>query len=259
MKRTLVTIVLAGSTASAFAQAPTATPTAAPSPATPAAAAGTAATSPAATPEPPKAPPELAKLQFLVGDWVHEELHHGTASGAPGRGAARSKILWILGGHRLYITYKSLSAGGEHEGRGLLGWDAEEKAYRLDWFDNRGQVARYSGTFNPEEALVLAGEPVVDGQRVRQQLTVKKQPGGKYLLTDESGPADQTPKLRLESLAQPAPAAGSGPGATPAAGSPATGTPATGTTATPGSAATPTATPGTSTTPAATPTAAPSR
>src|SRR5688572_1235489 len=97
------------------------------------------------TPEGPKPPPELTKLQFLVGDWIHEEVHHAAPAGGGLRGAARSKSVWILGGHRLYLTYKSLGPGGEYEGRGLMGWEPEEKAYRLDWFDSRGLAQRYTG------------------------------------------------------------------------------------------------------------------
>jgi len=167
------------------------------------------------TPEPPKAPPELTKLAFLVGDWVHDEVHHGGPNGVPSRGAARSRMAWILGGHRLYLTYKSLGPDGDYEGRGLFGWDAGEKAYRLDWFDNHGAVQRYVGGFDPDDALVLSGEASGDGGRVRQQLTIRKQPGNKFLLTDESAVGDQPPKLSLESLAQTAPAATPAPAASP--------------------------------------------
>jgi hypothetical protein len=169
------------------------------------------------TPEPPKAPPELTKLQFLVGDWAHDEVHHGAANGVPARGVARSRIAWILGGHRLYLTYKSLGPVGEYEGRGLFGWDPAEKVYRLDWFDNHGAVQRYAGSFDPDEALVFSGESTGEGGRVRQQLTIRKQPGNKFLLTDESAVGDQPVKLTLESLAQAAPVATpAAPGATPA-------------------------------------------
>src|SRR5687767_4987081 len=116
MKKPLAVVVLLGLPIPVFAQAaaPTPTPTLAPSP----------------TPELPKPAPELGKLQFLVGDWAHEELHHSAPTGVAARGVARSKIAWILGGHRLYMTYKSLTPAGEHEGRGVLGWDADEKTYR---------------------------------------------------------------------------------------------------------------------------------
>jgi hypothetical protein len=158
------------------------------------------------TPEPPKAPPELTKLQFLVGDWLHEEIHHGGAGGVPVRGVARSRMAWILGGHRLYLVYKSVGPKGDYEGRGLFGWEAGEKAYRLDWFDNHGGVQRYLGGFEPDEALVFSAETSSDDGRRRQQLTIRKQPGNKFLLTDESASGDQAMALTLESLASAAPA-----------------------------------------------------
>jgi hypothetical protein len=184
----------------------TPTPTPTPAPAGSNEAAPTATPTPGApTPTPVKPPAELARLQFLAGEWIHAEVHHGGPGGVSARGAARSKIAWVLGGHRLYIVYKSVGPGGEFEGRGLLGWDAAEKAYRLDWFDNQGLAQRYTGTFDPEEALVLSGEYSNNGERVRQQLTIKKQAGGKFLLLDESATGDQPPKPTLESLASPAP------------------------------------------------------
>jgi len=176
------------------------------------------------TPEPPKAPPELTKLQFLVGDWVHDEVHHGAPGGTAARGAARSRMIWILGGHRLYLTYKSLGPAGEYEGRGFFGWDAGEKAYRLDWFDNRGAVQRFVGGFDPDDALVFSGESAGEGGPSKQQLTIRKQPGNKFLLTDESGAGEQPLKLSLESLASAAPAATPTAAATPSGEAGKTGT-----------------------------------
>src|SRR5262245_9484620 len=132
--------------------------------ATPAAPAATPAATAAPTPEPPKPGPELAKMQFLVGDWVHEEIDRTGPAGPGARRAGRSRIGWILGGHRLYITYKSVGASGEYEGRGLVGWDAEARTYRLDWYDSRGLGQRYEGGFDPEETLVFSAEFKSEGE-----------------------------------------------------------------------------------------------
>jgi hypothetical protein len=185
----------------AVGQAPPAPPTP-----TPTADGGAPIATPAPTAtETPKPIPELAKLQFLVGDWVHDEIDHTAASAGGTRRAARSRIGWILGGQRLYFTYKSAGPSGDYEGRGLLGWDTEAKAHRLDWFDSRGAAQRYDGRFDPEDTLVFSAEFKADGERQRQQLTIKKQPGGKFLFIDSIAAGDRPMKTTLESLAQPAP------------------------------------------------------
>jgi hypothetical protein len=188
------------------APAATATPAAPanlPSSAPAATAAGAAASAPSAATDGPKPAAELAKLQFLVGDWVHEEVIDPSGSG--GKGAARSKNAWILGDHHLYLIYKSNSTKGVFEGRGFLGWDANTKAYRLAWFDSTGLAQVYTGNFDPEEALILSGEYMVGPDKVRERLTIKKQPGGKFLLTDETATGDAPMKVSLESMASPAP------------------------------------------------------
>jgi hypothetical protein len=186
-------------------QEPTSTPTPLP---TATSSAAPVAGLPTPTPAPsdtPKPAPELAKLQFLVGEWVHDEIDHTAPTGTGSRRAARSRIGWILGGQWLYITYKSAGATDEFEGRGLIGWDSVRKSYRLDWFDGRGEAQRYDGSFDPEETLVFDAEFKVGGERRRQQLSIKKQPGGKFLLMDSSSAGDAPLKLTLESLAQTAP------------------------------------------------------
>jgi hypothetical protein len=200
---------------------------------------------PAATPaatavpvaEPPKPGPEMAKLQFLVGDWVHEEIDRTAPAGPGARRAARSRIGWILAAQRLYITYKSVGTSGEYEGRGLIGWDPEAKAYRLDWFDSRGLGQRYEGGFDPEETLVFSGEFKAEGERHRQQMAIKKQPGNKFLLTDSLAVGEGPMKVTLESLAQtapvPTPTPTPAPAATPPGGAPAGPTPTPSPTPTP--------------------------
>jgi hypothetical protein len=223
MKRTFVMPLFLSLSASLLHAQGTGKATAPPAPApTTAAAPAPAAPLPADAAKPA---PELTKLQFLVGDWVHDEVYDPTGSAA--KGAARSKNAWILGDHQLYLVYKSNSPRGVYEGRGFMGWDPDAKAYRLAWFDNTGLAQVYTGTFDPEESLIFSGEYTTGGQRVRQQLTIKKQPGGKFLLTDQMASGDGPLKVSLESLAAPAPAPASSPSPAASPATPAAPTPTT--------------------------------
>jgi hypothetical protein len=187
-------VILALTAPGADAQAPTPAPVPAASPTPPAAA---APAKPA-----PKPAAELQKLAFLVGDWVHEETVHPGPMGPGGPRKGRSKVQWILGDHHLYVNYVSRNSANETvEARGLLGWDAEKKAYYMHWYDNTGMAARYSGDFSPEGTLALNAEYVHQGNPVREQLTIKQQEGGKVLFSSAMAGPDGAPKPVLESVA----------------------------------------------------------
>jgi hypothetical protein len=150
----------------------------------------------------PKPAPELAKLAFLVGDWIHEETMHPGPLGPGGPRKGRSKAQWILGDHHLYVNYVSRSAANETlEARGLLGWDADQKAYRMDWYDSTGLAVHYTGDFSPEGVLVLNAEYLFQGKPVREQFSIQRQEGGKLQFTSSMPGPDGALKPVFESLA----------------------------------------------------------
>jgi hypothetical protein len=153
---------------------------------------------------------DMQKLDFLVGEWVHEEVHQGDPSGVGVKGAARSKNAWIHGGHHLYHLYKSKRPEGELEGRALLDWDAESNRYRLHWFDSRGQTVRLVGTFDPDGVLVFRTEP----PSAAYQVKVKRLDGGKILF---SAPQLESLAQQAASAPPPRPTSTAGPGGSPVA------------------------------------------
>ncbi len=186
MKRLIACAVFAlPSLAAAQAPAPSPSPAAAPTPA------------PAPLPSPA---PELQKLDFLAGDWIHAENYYPGPMGPGGKGGGRSKAAWILGNHALLITYVTKAPMGTVEGRGVLGWDAEKKAYRMDWFDNTGAGVHYAGNFNAEGVLLLNAEYTQAGQAVKEQFGIKKQEDGTVLFTSQMAGPDGAMKTVMESL-----------------------------------------------------------
>jgi hypothetical protein len=195
MRHMLVVAATALWAAPLAAQTPTATST--PSPAPP----PQAAASP--VPEAPRAP-ELQKLGFLVGDWLHAENYPAGPMGAGGKGGGRSKTSWVLGEQHLYIIYASKTPMGTVEGRGFIGWDADARAYRMDWFDNTGRATRYVGDFAPDGALVLKGNVTRMGKTAPETFTIKRQDDGKVLFTLSSpGEGGAAPVVWMESQATP--------------------------------------------------------
>jgi hypothetical protein len=178
----------------AFAQAP------APSPA-PSASPQAAPTPP---PEAPKPAPELQKLAFLVGDWIHAEEYPAGPEGPGGKGGGRSKTSWVLGDHHLYVIYASKTPMGTVEGRGFVGWDPEARTYRMDWFDNAGQVTRYVGDFAPDGALLLKATVHHGGKAIPEHLSIKRQDDGRVLFTlSLPGEGGTAPRTVMESMASP--------------------------------------------------------
>ena len=147
------------------------------------------------SPEPPLGEPtlapELQRVAFLVGDWTHTELYHRGAQPQSSPGAGRSKASWLLGDHFLYVLYASRGPWGYFEARGLLSWDAAEKAYRMDWFDDRGHTRRLRGVSTRPGELTLTGEIDVEGRGEEGQITIRHREDGKLLLTVEASPTGQ--------------------------------------------------------------------
>ena len=186
-KRLICCALFAAAPVVAAAQAP------APSP--------TPSASPSSAPAPlPTPAPEAQKLDFLAGDWIHAENYYPGPAGPGGKGGGRSKSSWILGNHDLLVTYITKTPMGTIEGRGVLGWDPDKKAYRMDWFDNTGDAIHFTGDFNAEGVLVLAADRVHAGQPLEQQFLIKKQDDGTVLFTAQTAGPDGAMKTTMESL-----------------------------------------------------------
>jgi len=171
-RRTITVLALLAVPGLAMAQAPSTPPKPAPPGSSPEAAAAPAA------PELPKPAPELQKVAFLSGDWIHDETYQASPMGAAGKGAGRSRNQWILGDHHLYMVYAANTPIGKVEGRGLLYWDRDRRAFGLDWYDNLGVASHFTGDFAADGALVLAAEYVHEGQKVKEQVSFRKQDDG---------------------------------------------------------------------------------
>lgn len=194
-KLILLTLVSSVPSLLAVAQAPT------PNPAAPPASPAAEAAPPA--PALPKPAPETRKLEFLVGDWVHEETFQPGPMGPGGSGKGRSKSAWAMGDHFVYTIYTTNSPFGKLEARGFTGWDADRKAYRMSWFDNMGMATVYTGDFDAEGALVMNAEYAFQGTPVKERFTIRRQPDGKLVFSSAMAGPDGTYKTGMESVATP--------------------------------------------------------
>jgi hypothetical protein len=150
--------------------------------------------------------PELRKLTFLVGDWAHAEVYHAGPQGPGGPGAGRSKVAWLLGDHFLYVLYATRGPWGHRESRGFLSWDVEAQTYRLDWYDDLGNVRRFSGVSPKAGELSLVADLRVHGQNAQERALIRHREDGKLLLTLEIVLPDRKPDPLMEAVLNPLPA-----------------------------------------------------
>jgi hypothetical protein len=80
------------------------------------------------------------KLDFPAGDWIHAENYCRGRWDPAARAGAGPRCPWILGNHDLLVTYVTKAPVGTIEGRGL-GGDTDKNAYRMDWFDTKGDAS----------------------------------------------------------------------------------------------------------------------
>jgi hypothetical protein len=107
-------------------------------------------------------------------------------------------VSWLLSDRFLYLLYASRGPWGYRESRGFLSFDPEARAYRLDWFDDRGRVVKLVGTLGKPGELDLLSDPKANGTPVRAE--VRRREDGKLLLTLELVPAGSRPEPLLEAL-----------------------------------------------------------
>jgi hypothetical protein len=132
---------------------------------------------------------------------VHVETFHPGPMGAGGSGKGRSKSAWALGDHHVYVIYTTNSPYGKLEARGMLGWDAEKKAYRMAWFDNMGSATHFQGDFDASGALVLNAEYTFQGQPMKERLTITKNADGTVTFSSAMPGPDGAWKPMMDSVA----------------------------------------------------------
>ena len=127
---------------------------------------------PAAPPkwEVPKPGPEMAKLKLLMGSFSVEERHPAGAMGPAGGGKGVCHTTMGPGGFTLVIDYTATTGVMKGmKGHGLLGWDAEVKAYKQFWTDSNGPMMVQSMGDWDGDRLVMKSEGTMMGKAYKEQ------------------------------------------------------------------------------------------
>jgi hypothetical protein len=97
--------------------------------------------------------PEQKKLEPLVGEWEAKITMHGPMP-AESKGVETNRM--ICGGKWMESVFQGEIMGMPFEGRSLMGWDAEKKAYAGIWIDNMGPaMTSMQGTWSEADKGVV--------------------------------------------------------------------------------------------------------
>jgi len=122
---------------------------------------------------PPKPGPEVKKLAYFAGDWTTEGEIKANPMMPGGKFTETSKCSWFSGGFHLVCHSKGTGPMGETHGIGILGYNAEDKAYTFSGIDNSGYAGHGNGSTDGK-SWVYSSEDKMGGKTIY----------GRYTMTD---------------------------------------------------------------------------
>jgi hypothetical protein len=99
-----------------------------------------------APPAPPKPGPEVQKLAMFAGKWTGESDIKPSPFGPGGKMTSADDCTWFEGGFQLVCQGSSSGAMGSMKGTSVMGWNANEKAYKWMGYDSVGMMSTATGT-----------------------------------------------------------------------------------------------------------------
>lgn len=131
-------------------------------------------------------PPELKKLDPLVGNWDGEATIYSTPSSTKSTARMKASFRWILRTYHLEGTLSYAQQGRSFEGRVLITYDWNRKAYIAYWIDDFSSLpVLYTGSFR-EGSLVVNGSLYQQPRPSKQRLRLKLLSNDEWELTGGS-------------------------------------------------------------------------
>lgn len=122
----------------------------------------------------PKPAAEHQKLNYFVGTWEGEETLYPSEFTKGGKGKSTSNYSWTLDGFFLIDNYEYISSPDPmmqgYKGQGLIGYDMENKGYKMWWFDNMGHGSEASGSWRGDN-LIFESEMVYQGKPIKEKFS----------------------------------------------------------------------------------------
>ena len=122
--------------------------------------------------EPPKPGPEVKRLGVFEGKWTGDaEIKPSAFSPAGGKMSSKDECTWSDGGWQLVCKGSSTGAMGNTTGTNVMGWNADEKAYKFMGYDSMGMMTTAKGTLK-DKTWTWLGVDKVGGKTVHSRYTI---------------------------------------------------------------------------------------
>lgn len=106
----------------------------------------------------PKPGPEVAKLDYLAGNWISDGDLKPGPMGPGGKFTSTTDAHWMEGNFFLVINSKVQGAVGEWTSIAMMGYDPRKKAYTYNEFDSTGDAGTSVGTVDGDTWTFMSDE-----------------------------------------------------------------------------------------------------
>ena len=134
---------------------------------------------------PPKPGPEVKRLGYFVGTWKSEGEMKPSPFGPGGKFTTTDRNEWFPGNFFVVMHSEGKTPMGPMQEMSVMGYNAEDKIYTYDGYDNMGEHDVSKGTVSGD-TWVYNGESKMGGKVIKGRFTIK-----------EGGPASYTYKFEM--------------------------------------------------------------
>jgi len=100
---------------------------------------------------------QVARLEFLVGEWRSTNASYPDASGPGGTSQGKASYTWGIGGTWLLFSFHSDLPGlGRYQVDGGVSYEKEAKLYKAYSANSLGNLLVYEGTWETEDRLAFS-------------------------------------------------------------------------------------------------------
>ncbi len=126
-----------------------------------------------APPQMPKAGPEQKRLGYFVGKWTTQGDAKESPFGPAGKFTSTDRNEWFPGGFFVVLHSNGKSPMGAVNELAVMGYNAEEKVYTYDGFDNFGFHETSKGTVQGD-TWTWTSETKMGGKLMKNRFTIKE-------------------------------------------------------------------------------------
>jgi len=120
----------------------------------------------------PKPAPELAKLDYLAGNWISDADLKPGPFGPGGKVSSTDNASWMEGKFFLVMHSKFTGAMGDGSSTAYFGYNADKKVYTYNEFNSMGQATYSEGTIDGDTWSWTSDENM-GGQKFKGRFIMK--------------------------------------------------------------------------------------